>query len=228
MTPLIKLFAVIGVRGDWVSFYAGFAYVYGAWLLFSLPPSESMTAVWWVLSGLLAELLDGGLARLRGPSTIGFVLSKFIEHLFIMLLVPAMTLGLYRADVITEWVLILGVLGPAAHFQFRMAFEEIMVGRSLEELSAVLDKGVSGMKRYAFGQFVHNHDSFTWKHRIVRIVRENMMESSGIQPLLLLAAGLLGHLEWYVIYYGCVQLAFWLGMTLAKMIMMKLNGGRLL
>jgi hypothetical protein len=78
------------------------------------------------------------------------------------------------------------------------------------------------------GQFLPDHPSFTLKHRIGRIVRENLMESSGIQPAILVIAIMSGNADWFVIYYGNVQIIAWLGFVVLKLAMLKRGGGRLL
>jgi phosphatidylglycerophosphate synthase len=228
VVPLIRLLALLGVNGDLASVIGLAGYFSGAYLFLTGGPEQQRLALLLFLIGMLAELVDGGLARIKGPTSIGHFLSKVVESFYIVLLAPSLALGLYLAGDVGLSVLLLGVFAPAAHLQFRAAIDEITTAHPAEQLTAMVDAGASGMMKMVIGQFLPDHSSFAFKHRIGRIVRENLMESSGIQPVVLVATVLTGHGEWFVIYYGCVQITAWLGFVVLKLAMLKRGGGRLL
>jgi hypothetical protein len=203
-------------------------YFSGAYLFIAGGPEQQQLALLLFLIGMLAELVDGGLARIKGPTSIGHFLSKVVESFYIVLLAPALAIGLYLEGSVDVPVLLLGVFAPAAHLQFRAAIEEITTAHPAEQLTAMLDGGAGGLMKVMIGQFLPDHPSFTLKHRIGRIVRENLMESSGIQPAILVIAIMSGNADWFVIYYGNVQIIAWLGFVVLKLAMLKRGGGRLL
>ncbi len=228
VAPLIRLLALVGIGGDTASLIGLAGYFSGAYFFITGGPDQQGLALLLFLIGMLAELLDGGLARIKGPSPIGHFLSKVVESFYIVLLAPSLAIGLYISGDVSLSVLLLGIFAPAAHLQFRAAIDEITTAHPAEQLNAMLNDGAGGMMKMVIGQFLPDHPSFTLKHRIGRILRENLMESSGIQPILLAATVLSGHAAWFVIYYGCVQIGAWLGFIMLKLVMLKRGGGRLL
>lgn len=228
VVPLIRLLAFIGINGDIASVIGLAGYFSGAYLFISGGPDQQNLALLLFIIGMLAELVDGGLARLKGPSSIGHFLSKVVESFYIVLLAPSVAIGLYIGGYEGLGVLLLGVFAPAAHLQFRSAIDGITTAHPAEQLNAMVDGGASGLMKIMIGQFLPDHPSFRLKHRIGRILRENLMESSGIQPVVLVVTVLTGHPSWFVIYYGCVQIAAWFGFILLKLLMLKRGGGRLL
>jgi len=228
VVPLIRLLAMLGINGDLASVISLGGYFSGAYFFIFGGPERQTLALILFLVGMLAELVDGGLARIKGPTSIGHFLSKVVESFYIVLLAPSLAIGLYIYGSIELWVLLLGVFAPAAHLQFRAALDVITTAHPAEQLSAMMDGGASGSMKMVIGQFLPDHPSFTLKHRFGRIVRENLMESSGIQPLLLLIAILTDHADWFVIYYGCVQIFAWFGFIGLKLVLLKRGGGRLL
>jgi|FLOH01.1.fsa_nt_gi phosphatidylglycerophosphate synthase len=228
VVPLIRLLALLGVNGDLASVIGLAGYCGGAYLFIGGGPEQQNLALLFFMIGLLAELVDGGLARLKGPTSIGHFLSKVVESFFIVLLAPSLAIGLYLNHSVGLNVFLIGVFAPAAHLQFRAAIDEITMAHPAEQLAQLLDNGASGARKIMVGQILPNHSSFTWKHRLGRTLRENLMESSGIQPAVLAVTVLSGHASWFVIYYGCVQISAWLGFILLKLLMLKRGGGRLL
>jgi phosphatidylglycerophosphate synthase len=228
VVPLIRILALVGINGDIASLIGLAGYFSGSWLFLVGGPGQRSLALLLFLIGMLAELVDGGLARIKGPSSIGHFLSKVLESFYIVLLAPSLAVGLYVGGEAGFGVLLLGVFAPAAHLQFRAAIDEITTAHPAGQLVAMLDKGAGGLMKVVIGQFLPDHPSFSFKHRVGRILRENLMESSGIQPVVLVATVLGGHASWFVVYYGVVQIAAWLGFVLLKLAMLKRGGGRLL
>ena len=228
VVPLIRLLALLRVSGDLASLIGLVGYFSGAYFFIFGGPVQHNLALLLFLIGLLAELVDGGLARIKGPSSIGHFLSKIVESFYIVLLAPSIAIGLYISGLAGMDILLLGVFAPAAHLQFRAAVDEITTAHPAEELTAMLDRGAGGLMKMVIGQFLPDHPSFQFKHRIGRILRENLMESSGIQPLALSISVLTGHAAWFVLYYGCVQIVAWLGFVFLKLLMLQRGGGRLL
>ncbi|MCP4093338.1 MAG: hypothetical protein GY747_07805 [Planctomycetes bacterium] len=228
VVPLIRLLALLGINGDIASVIGLAGYFSGAYLFINGGPEQQKLALLLFMIGMLAELVDGGLARLKGPSSIGHFLSKVVESFYIVLLAPSVAIGLYLFGYVGLEVLLLGVFAPAAHLQFRSAIDEVTTAHPAEQLSAMLDGNASDSMRMVIGQILPDHPSFRFKHRIGRIVRENLMESSGIQPVVLVVTVLTGHASWFVIYYGGLHIAAWLGFIVLKLLMLKRGGGRLL
>lgn len=228
VAPLIRLLALLGLNGDLASVLGLVGYFSGAWLFLAGGPEQRMLAMWLFLIGMLFELLDGGLARIKGPTSIGYFLSKVVESFYIELLAPSLAIGLYASGEASFSILLLGVFAPAAHLQFRAAVDAITTAHPAEELSAMLDRGASGTMKMVVGQFLPDHPQLRFKHRVGRILRENLMESSGIQPLLLPLCIVLGRPELFVLYYGAIHITAWLGFVLFKLFMLKRGGGRLL
>lgn len=228
MAPLIRLLAGVGLRGDIASLLGIVGYLGGAASFIAGTPPQRTTGLIIFVAGMLAELIDGGLARLRGPSPIGHYLAKVLESFYIVLLAPALAIGMFRNGDCGLALLLLGVFGASAHLQFRAAIELITTSHPAEELAALADRETGSLKRYLFAQFLPDHPSLAFRHRLTRILRENIMESSGIQPLILVAAVLAGRPEYFVLYYGVVHLGAWLAMVGMKMLLLKRGGGRLL
>jgi len=228
VVPLIRLLALLGVNGDLASVIGLAGYFSGAYLFIGGGPELQNLGLLFFMIGLLAELVDGGLARLKGPSSIGHFLAKVVESFYIVLLAPSLAIGLYLNQNVDISILLIGVFAPAAHLQFRAAIDEITMAHPAEQLGKLLDSGEGSARKIMVGQILPDHPSFTWKHRLGRTLRENLMESSGIQPAVLAATVLSGHASWFVIYYGAVQISTWLGFILLKLVMLKRGGGRLL
>lgn len=228
MAPLIRFLAAIRVSGDGASWVGLAAYFGGAALCVAGDPAARNLGIAIYFFGMACEFVDGGLARLRGPSPIGHFLSKLLESAYVVTLVPALAVGLYRHGDCGLETLLLGLLGSSTHLLFRSAIEAVGQAHPEAELARWADGPLTEVQRYAVAQFLPSHPSFRSRHRLPRIVRENLMESTGIQPLLLLAATLSGRPGWFVLYYGAVQCAAWCGFVTLKLALLRRGGGRLL
>jgi phosphatidylglycerophosphate synthase len=228
LAPLIRGLCALGLRGDTASLLGMAAYGTGAGFFIAGSAEQRGIGLAIFSVGMLLEFVDGGLARLRGPSPIGHFLAKILESGYIMLLAPALAIGMFRHGDCGLAVLLLGVLGASAHLQFRATIEAIGIAHPEADLARWADAGLDELRRFVVAQFLPQHGSFQARHRALRILRENVMESSGVQPLLLVAAVLSGRTQWFVIYYGAVQLTAWTAMMLLKLMMLRRGGGRLL
>ena len=225
IAPLIRVLSAAGLSGDMASLLGLFGYGIGAYFFVQGDNASMVNGLYIFLAGAFFELIDGGLARLRGPSPIGHFFAKFLESVYIALLAPCFAIGLFVSGQVGIMLLLLGVLGAICHIQFRGAVEHITTNHSSEDLAGIIDGGASGLKRLVIAQFLPDHPTFTWRDRSGRIVRENLMESSGIQPIILVASVVAGHAEYFVVYYGSIHICAWLGFVTLKLVMLKLGGG---
>ena len=225
IAPLIKVLSAIGLSGDMASLLGLFGYGVGAYFFVQGDQSSVVTGLSIFMTGAFFELIDGGLARLRGPSAIGHYFAKFLESVYIVLLAPCLSIGILADGGDEVAIVVLGVLGALSHIQLRGAVEHITTNHSSEDLAAMIDRGASGIKRLVIAQFLPDHPTFRLRDRLGRILRENLMESSGIQPIILVAAILSGHSEYFVMYYGVLRICAWLGFVALKLLLLKRGGG---
>lgn len=228
--PLVRPLAALGLRADLLTLLGSAAYLAGAWQFCQGTREGLALGTLGFGLGLLAELLDGSLARLRGPTPLGWFLSQFQAELYLMLLLPSLGIGLYRARGDGEGLalLLLGVFGGCADLMVRHAIEVIARTHPEAEMRARADASPGRLERLFLAQFLPDHPVFTGFDRGLRILRENLYYSSGIQPLVLLAAVLLGRPEVFVLLYGCLNLAALLLSFLARVLLLLRGGGRIL
>lgn len=225
--PPVRVLAFLKVSGDALTSAGILAYFAGAlFFLFGGSPYLSLGAYCFAF-GLLAELLDGGLARLRGPSSIGHGLSKWMEQLFQLLLAPSLGLGLFAQDLIGLPLAAASVFAGAAHVGFRAGIEAVTSAHSAEDLSRYAFSTHSRSKLFALAQFLPDHERFRWWMRGARVIRENLMESSGILPIVFLSTVLSGSSEIFLFFYASIHLPAYLGFSLLRLFMLKKGGGRL-
>jgi hypothetical protein len=224
IAPLIKVLSAVGLSGDMASLLGLFGYGIGAYFFVQGDNAAIVSGLYIFMAGAFFELIDGGLARLRGPSAIGHFFAKFLESVYIVLLAPCLAIGLFVSGQEGVGVLLVGVLGALCHIQFRGAVEHITSNHSSEDFTSMVDGGASGIKRLVIAQFLPDHPLFTWRDRSGRIVRENLMESSGIQPIILIAFVAAGHAEYFVLYYGTIHICAWLGFVALKLVMLRSGG----
>jgi len=225
--PPVRVLAFLHISGDALTCVGIVAYFAGAsFFLFGGPPYLSLGAYCFAF-GLLAELLDGGLARLCGPSFIGHGLSKWMEQLFQLLLAPSLGLGLFAQDVIGLPLAAASIFAGAAHVGFRAGIEAVTSSHSAEDLARYASSTHSRSKLFALAQFLPAHPRFRWWMRGARVIRENLMESSGILPIVFLGAVLGGRPEVFLIYYATVHIPAYLGFSFLRLVMLQKGGGRL-
>lgn len=226
VAPLIYAMAALRLRADFVSLLGMAAYGAGAHQCLQGTPDGLRRGALWFLAGLFAELVDGGLARLRGPSPLGHFLAKLQETLYSVLLVPCLALGLYAGG--ASWnLLLLGLFGAFAELLWKATVEQITSLHSAADLARLADGPIGGLKRALIAQLLPEHPSFAGWMRAARIVRENLTTSSGLAPLALAACAWSGRLEWFVAASGVLHLAAFAGLSLAKAYLLWRGGGRL-
>ena len=224
IAPLIKILSALGLSGDIASLFGLIGYGLGAYFFVQGDQPSMVNGLCIFMAGAFFELIDGGLARLRGPSAIGHYFAKFLESVYITLLAPCLAIGVFVAGDSSVLILLLGVLGALCHIQFRGAVEHITTNNSSEDFAAMIDHGAGGIKRLVIAQFLPDHPDFRLRDRLGRILRENLMESSGIQPIILVATVVAGRSEYFVMYYGVLHICAWLGFVTLKLFMLKRGG----
>jgi len=224
----VRLLAALRISGDFLSGFGICAYVLGASLFVFGGEAQLAFGTLAFCAGLLAELLDGGLARLRGPSAIGHGLSKWLEQLFLMLLTPSLALGLYASGSISLGLAAAGILAGLAQVAVRAAIEAITSAHPAERLAALADQSKDPRQLFALAQFLPQHAHFRWWMRASRVLRENLMESSGLVPLALLVAIFSGHPSWFLWYQALIQIPAYLVFSLLRLLLLRSGAGRIL
>ncbi len=224
--PLVLLVHRLRVPADLLTLIGLACYVAGAsWFVEGSAASIRIGLVIY-LTGLLLELIDGGVARLAGPSVLGSFFSKLQADFYVAFLVPSLAIGAYRASGGEAlWLLIVGHFGTLADLQFRAMIEYSR--RDPEELARLADREISGLKRFMIAQILPFHPSLTRIHHVARIVRENLFFSSGIQVPFLIWAALTGNVPIFVAFFGLINIGAYCALAAAKAFMLFRGGGRL-
>jgi len=224
----VRLLAKAGMSGDLLSLLGIAAYFGGAICFLQGEPWFLQWGAGAFAFGLFAELLDGGLARLRGPSAIGHGLSKWLEQLFLMLMTPSLSLGLYAKGAIPLGLAAAGVFAGLAHVAFRASVEAITAAHSAQSLATYADATTDSHKLMAIAQFLPDHPAFSGWMKGLRILRENLMESSGVLPLLMVLSIGFGHPEILVWYQALIQIPAYLLFSVLRLVLLQQGQGRLL
>lgn len=169
--------------------------------------------------GMFFDLIDGQIARFRGPTKIGSFLEIIHADLIIGLLLPCIALGLYSTSGKASInILVLSFFGAISAVLFRSYME--IISRHFKATPEIFLKSKSRLGRIIVAELSKGKPGISKMGRYLYLLRRNIFTTCGIVLPLLLVCIITNKLLPFVIFYSIAHIFVYVTTMISTVILL--------